>query len=56
MVELNFHRPAQASKLRMREFFRKRTECRQIKISKNAHIYSSGTARSYGVFHRERWG
>ncbi len=40
MVELTS--PPEAFKLRMREFFRKRTECRQIKISKNEHIYSSG--------------
>ncbi len=40
MVELTL--PPEAFKLRMREFFRKRTECRQIHISKNEHIYSSG--------------
>ena len=40
MVELTL--PPESFKLRMRRVFRKRTECRQIKISKNEHIYSSG--------------
>jgi len=40
MIELTL--PPEAFKLRMREFFRKRTECRVIKLSRNDHIYSSG--------------
>ena len=39
MIELTS--PPDAFRLRMREFFRKRTECRKIKISKNDCIYSS---------------
>ncbi len=40
MIELTL--PPEAFKLRMREFFRKRTECRVIKLSRNDHIYASG--------------